>query len=94
MAGLARSIDLARGNAGKANFRPLGAPDRTVTVPHRDRRAGERDARGDDLSGKDQHHAGSFPAIALSMRSRRSLISFRSLLAIAWASEDEVIRNS
>ena len=41
MARAAAVVDLARSHTGDANLRALRAPDRAITVPDRDRRAGE-----------------------------------------------------
>lgn len=47
LAHIAGPIDFARGNAGQADARSLGAPDRTIAVPHTRRRADELSASWD-----------------------------------------------
>jgi hypothetical protein len=50
----ARTVRLARSDAGEPDTRAFCAPYRPVTVPDAGRRAGERLACGDDGSGKEE----------------------------------------
>lgn len=52
----AAAVDLARRNTGQADARTLGAPDRTVAVPDRDRGAGEDCARRDYGGENERDH--------------------------------------
>lgn len=49
MTTFALAVDFPSRNAGQPNSWPLGAPDGTVTIPHRYGRAGEGNAYCNDL---------------------------------------------
>lgn len=54
----AASVQFARRDSRQADMGPFGAPDRTVTVPHRDRRAGTGLAGRHDGREKEQDRHG------------------------------------
>ena len=56
MASAAASLELARGDTRDPDLRTLRAPDRTVTVPDGNRRAGEALSRRDYAKSKPEQH--------------------------------------